>query len=157
VPRMILVSGSANALTYNLSGLQSFNVEAVNATIDTTGMAPATLTQCDVIFKDPTGLVFARCRSSNTLQNGVTVTITFAPHLPDTQELGNLFIGNVSTTGLCDTILPPLGSVTVQPVDPLAVVKGFRMWVEDVNLGGDQNFTGDLQLGRYLLVPGLVA
>ena len=65
--------------------------------------------------------------------------------------------GLVNTTGLCATTLPPQGSVTVQATDPAAIVKGFRMWVEDANLDGAGNFKGNLALGPYLLVPGLAA
>jgi hypothetical protein len=157
VPYTILKSGSANALTYNLSGLQSFEIESLNATLDTTGMVLNTNTACDVIYRDNAGLLIARSRSSVTIPFGSTVTMTFAPSLPDTQELSNVGFGYVNTSGLCATTLPPNGSVTVQPVDPLAVVKSFRMWVEDaVDAEGAGN-AYLATLGPWALVPGLAA
>jgi hypothetical protein len=150
VSHTIVVGGTANALTYNIGAAQSISIEAVNATIDTTGMALGTTTSVDVIFRDNAQLLVSRSRSSRTLGENATYAITFAPWLPDTYELGNAGVGYVITSGLCATTLPAGGSVTVQPVDPLAIVKGFRMWVEDEEGGS----SGTVEIGDFMLVPG---
>ena len=67
MPHTIFVGKNGNPVTYNIGLNQSFSVEPLAATIDTTGMVGGTLTQCDVIFKDNAGLLIARSRSSDTL------------------------------------------------------------------------------------------
>lgn len=150
----IFVGETGNPVTYNLSGAQSFAVESLNADVDTNAIAPATETACDVIYRDNAGLLIARTRSSFTLQQGGVVSITFAPNLPDTNELNNNLAGFTNTTGLCATTLPPGGSVTVQPVDPLAIVKGFRMWVDSAVDEQGEAEREEAKFGRWALVPG---
>jgi hypothetical protein len=150
VPHTILVGKQGNSVTYNIAAVESFAIESLSAEIDTTAVTPGVESYCDVIFEDNAGLLIARSRSSKTLPDGGTVTITFAPWLPDTLELGLEGDGYVNTTGLCATTLPAGGSVTVAVSDPAAVVKGFRMWVEDSLDEG----AGAAQFGPWALVPG---
>lgn len=154
MPYTIRVGKTGNAITYTLSQVESFAVETVTATVDTTGVAFGVRSGCDVIYRDNAGLLIARSRSSLTLDDGGTVTITFAPWLPDTQELGNADTSFTNQTGLCATILPPGGSVTVQATDAAAIVRGFQMWVDaDVDAGAAAD-TEDEELGAWMFVPG---
>lgn len=150
MPHTIRVGQSGNPVTYNLTQTQSFSVETVTATIDTTGATPFVESGCDVIYRDDAGLLIARSRSSLTIPQNALVTITFAPWLPDTRELGNQDVSYTNQTGLCATTLPPGGSVAVQSTDTGAVIKGFQMWVESVEDGASE-LAG---VGRWAYVPG---
>jgi len=161
LPYMINVGGTGNPLTYSLPGALSFHVESITATVDTAGSSAGSGVSCDAILRDNAGLLIARSRSSASLVTPAVATlpaylneVTFAPRLPDTFELGIQFDGLIVTTGLTDTLLPPGGSVTIQSADTGSIVKGFHMWVENVEddsvlIAGERD-----KFGPWALVPG---
>lgn len=154
MPRMVIRNGSANALTYALGQAQALVVEAISADVNTTAVAPGTASYCDAIYRDQAGFLIARSRSSVTLADGGIVTMTFAPWLPDTNELGNAFVGYVNTTGLCATTLPPGATVTVQVSEAAAFITQIRLWVEDAEDAGGSFDDEDAAHRRFMLVPG---
>lgn len=152
MPRMILGSRSGNGQTYTLGGTQSLHIESVSLTVDTT--AAASSSYVDVQFLAPNGALIAQSRTSQNVSQNEVATVTLAPDLPDTAELGLGFIGNVNTSGLVETVLPPLCTVTATASDPAAIVTAMRLWVDDVI--DDQTAADDeaATLGNWALVPG---
>jgi hypothetical protein len=149
---MIVKGGNANGLTYNLTLSQSFHLESISADVDCT--AAVSDSSCDAILRDNAGLLIARCRSSTSLRLGTQVVMTFAPELPDSETLLNIFGSDVITSGLADTILPEGGSVRVQVSDPAARITQMRLWVENVE--DDSAAAAGLasKFGKWALVPG---
>lgn len=152
MPRMVIGARAGNAQTYTLGGVQTFHIETVSLTVDCTGAGASSLVT--VSFLAPNGAVIATSESSGFLDPGTVYTATLAPNLPDTFAIGLEDVTNIYTSGLVDTTLPPLCTVTASASDPGAVVTSMRLWVDDVvddEIAADDEAT---RLGNWALVPG---
>lgn len=152
MPRLIVIGGTANALSHTLTGSERLHVEAISADIDTAGAGGDSA--IDAVFTDQSGLLIGRSRSSTTFPAGQVMELTFAPDLPDTAEVGNTGLGQKQTTGLIDTVLPPQSKITVQGVDPGVLITQLRIWAENVD-DSETAIAGELAgVGRWAYVPG---
>lgn len=152
MPRMILGSRSGNAQTYRLGGTQMVRIESVSLTIDTTGAGSSSYAV--VTFQTQDGQTLGTSQTSPFIDVNEIATVTLAPNLPDTITLSDEDISNLNQSGLVDTILTPLCTVTATASDPGAIVTAMRLWVDDVT--DDQTAADDeaATLGNWALVPG---
>lgn len=112
---------------YVFSPDEIVQLEALSADVDTSGAGGPS--PVEAILSDQTDAIVARVRTGSALDPGLTGQVTFAPGLPDSSTFpAPPFVDQIQTA-LWEGELPEQATITVQAIDPGAVVTELRLLV----------------------------